>query len=123
MWLSRRMVQQRGETEAATLGTVSIGGGNTTVVTDAERRGAQIISPGGYCWQPGTNQSVLVLKANETYIPGAVQTAQQTLAPGEVMIYSERAQVVLRNNGDVELRGKVRVTGQLFLNGEEVLAR
>ena len=120
MWLSRRITHPETEPETAALGTISMGGSRAAVVTDGEKRDVCIISPGGYCWQPGAGESVLVLKASQTYIPGALQQAKGSLAPGEVMVYSDAAQVVLRNNGDIELRGKVRVTGRLFLNGKEL---
>ena len=120
MWLSKRIVQETPEFEPATLGTVSIGGEDAAVVTDGEKRNARVISPGGYCWQPGAGESVLVLKASQTYIPGALQTAQAELAPGEVMVFSNAARIVLRNNGDMELKGKVRITGRLFVNGREL---
>ena len=120
MWLSRRITHPEQETEAAALGTISMGGSRAAVVTDGEKRDVRIISPGGYCWQPGAGQSVLVLKASQTYIPGALQAAQAELAPGEVMVYSNAARIVLRNNGDMELKGKVRITGRLFVNGREL---
>ena len=120
MWLSRRITHPETEPETAALGTISMGGSRAAVVTDGEKRDVRIISPGGYCWQPGAGESVLVLKASQTYIPGALQRAKGSLAPGEVMVYSDAAQVVLRNNGDIELKGKVRVTGRLFLNGKEL---
>ena len=120
MWLSKRIVQETPEFEPATLGTVSIGGEDAAVVTDGEKRDVRIISPGGYCWQPGAGESVLVLKASQTYIPGALQTAQAELAPGEVMVFSNAARLVLRNNGDIEVKGRVRITGRLFVNGREL---
>ena len=61
-----------------------------------------------------------MLKASLTYIPGALQTAQAELAPGEVMVFSNAARIVLRNNGDIEVKGKVRITGRLFVNGREL---
>ena len=120
MWLSRRITHPEQETEAAALGTISMGGSGTAVVTDGEKRDVRIISPGGYCWQPGAGESVLVLKASQTYIPGALQTAQAELAPGEVMVFSNAARLVLRNNGDIEVKGRVRITGRLFVNGREL---
>ena len=120
MWLSKRITHPETEPETAALGTISMGGSRAAVVTDGEKRDVRIISPGGYCWQPGAGESVLVLKASQTYIPGALQTAQAELAPGEVMVFSNAARIVLRNNGDVELKGKVRITGRLFVNGREL---
>ena len=120
MWLSKRITHPETEPETAALGTISMGGSRAAVVTDGEKRDVRIISPGGYCWQPGAGESVLVLKASQTYIPGALQTAQAELAPGEVMVFSNAARIVLRNNGDMELKGKVRITGRLFVNGREL---
>ena len=120
MWLSRRITHPETEPETAALGTISMGGSRAAVVTDGEKRDVRIISPGGYCWQPGAGESVLVLKASQTYIPGALQTAQAELVPGEVMVFSNAARIVLRNNGDMELKGKVRITGRLFVNGREL---
>lgn len=120
MWLSRRITHPEQEPEAAALGTISMGGSGAAVVTDGEKRDVRIISPGGYCWQPGAGESVLVLKASQTYIPGALQTAQAELAPGEVMVFSNAARLVLRNNGDIEVKGRVRITGRLFVNGREL---
>ena len=36
------------------------------------------------------------------------------------MVFSNAARIVLRNNGDMELKGKVRITGRLFVNGREL---
>ena len=120
MWLSKRITHPETEPETAALGTISMGGSRAAVVTDGEKRDVRIISPGGYCWQPGAGESVLVLKASQTYIPGALQTAQAELAPGEVMVFSNTARLVLRNNGDIEVKGRVRITGRLFVNGREL---
>ena len=49
MWLSRRVMTDPDPEDPATLGTVSIGGQVPAVVTDAEKRRAKVISPGGYC--------------------------------------------------------------------------
>lgn len=119
MWLSKRIGPGDRESDAAAAGTVSIGGDDAAVVTDAERRSAKIISPGGYIWQPSAGQEVLVLKTTDTYIPGAVQS-RGALAPGEVMIYSDGAQILLRSSGEIAVSGNVRITGQLFVNGKEI---
>ena len=122
MWLSRRIVQETPELEPATLGTVSIGGEDAAVVTDGEKRNARVISPGGYCWQPSEADSVLVIKGNELYVPGMLQSGK-ALAPGEVMIYSRGASIRLRNNGTIEIDGRVEITGEAFINGRKVLTQ
>lgn len=115
MWLSRKIVNERPEEDAAALGTVTIGGANAAVMTDGERRNAKIISPGGYCWQPSASDSVLVLKGNELYVPGALQPGGQ-IAPGEVLIYAKGTQIRLKNDGKVEIAGDVYITGDLYVN-------
>ena len=120
MWLSKRIVQETPEFEPATLGTVSIGGEDAAVVTDGEKRNARVISPGGYCWQPSASDSVLVIKGNELYVPGVLQSGG-ALQPGEVLIYSGGASIRLKNSGEIELNGRLEISGEAFVNGRRVL--
>lgn len=53
MWLSKRVMAEQNAGGPATLGTVSIGGKNPAVVTDAEKRQAKVISPGRLLLEPG----------------------------------------------------------------------
>ena len=99
MWLSKRIVQETPEFEPATLGT---------------------ISPGGYCWQPGEQDSVLVIKGNELYVPGVLQDGGRA-APGEVVIYSGASEVRLKSGGTIEIRGRVEITGEAYVNGRKVV--
>lgn len=122
MWLSRRIVQETPESEPATLGTVSIGGEDAAVVTDGEKRNAKVISPGGYCWQPSEADSVLVIKGNELYVPGMLQSGG-ALSPGEVMVYSRGATLRLKNDGTIEVQGRVEISGEAFINGRKVLTQ
>lgn len=115
MWLSRKIVYEQPEGDTAALGTVTIGGDDAAVMTDGERRNAKVISPGGYCWQPAASDSVLVLKGNELYVPGMLQTGRQ-IAPGEVLIYSDEAQIRLTNDGKVKISGDVYIDGDLYVN-------
>ena len=93
MWLSKRVMADRDAENPATLGTVSIGGKNPAVVTDAEKRQAKVISPGGYCWNPAATDCVLVVKGNELYVAGMPQEGTKGLRAGEVMLFSEGASV------------------------------
>ena len=120
MWLSKRIVQETPEFEPATLGTVSIGGEDAAVVTDGEKRHARVISPGGYCWQPGEQDSVLVIKGNELYVPGVLQDGGRA-APGEVVIYSGASEVRLKSGGTIEIRGRVEITGEAYVYGRKVV--
>ena len=119
MWLSRTMVRRQPEAEPAVLGTVSIGGADAAVVTDGEKRHARLISPGGYCWQPGAEDGVLVLKGSELYVAGALQPGGE-IAPGEVLIYSNGASIWLKNTGEIELCGRVNIRGEAYVNDRKV---
>ena len=70
MWLSRRVMTDPNPEDPATLGTVSIGGQVPAVVTDAEKRRAKVISPGGYCWNPAATDCVLVYVEGDLYVNG-----------------------------------------------------
>ncbi|MCQ2420660.1 MAG: hypothetical protein MJ118_05955 [Clostridia bacterium] len=120
MWLSKRIMQQAQEPDAAALGTVTIGGEDAAVISDAEKRSAKIISPGGYCWQPSAKDCVLIVKGNELYINGRLQEEAKGLAAGEVRIFSGRSSVTLRRNGRVEIDGDVFINGALFVRGMEM---
>lgn len=122
MWLSRQMMQQQPVQDAAAIGRVSIGGKNTAVVTDGEKRRAAVIAPGGYVWQPQINDSVMVIRSNEDYIPGTLVTPNGLL-PGEVKIFSKGTEIFLHNDGSVTIRGNVNVEGTLRVNGREVMLR
>ena len=119
MWLSKRIMLPETAEDPATLGTVSIGGNAAAVVTDGEKRNAKVISPGGYCWQPSTGQSVLIVKANEAYVPGVLQDGGDLL-PGEILIHSDSAQIRLQNDGNIRILGEVWITGKLYVNGKEI---
>lgn len=120
MWLSRRIVQETPAVEPATLGTVTIGGADGAVVTDAEKRSARVIAPGGYCWQPSVSDSVLVVRGNELYVAGKLEERAK-IAPREVKIFSDRAEIHLKNDGKIEISGEVRISGELYVNGRKVL--
>ena len=120
MWLSRRVMMEPGTEDPATLGTVSIGGTSPAVVTDAEKRKAKVISPGGYCWNPAAADCVLVVKGNELYVAGMPQNGTMGLSPGEVMIYARGASVKVSNDGKIYLNGDVHVGGDLYVGGQKM---
>ena len=120
MWLSRRVMMEPGTEDPATLGTVSIGGTSPAVITDAEKRKAKVISPGGYCWNPAATDCVLVVKGNELYVAGMPQNGTMGLLPGEVMIYAKGASVKVSNDGKIYLNGDVHVGGELYVGGQKM---
>lgn len=90
------------------------------VVTDAEKRRAKVISPGGYCWNPAATDCVLVVKGNELYLAGMPQDGTKGLQPGEVMLFSRGASVKVMNDGEIHLAGDVYVEGDLYVNGQKM---
>ena len=118
--VSKRVMADRDAEDPATLGTVSIGGKNPAVVTDAEKRQAKVISPGGYCWNPAATDCVLVVKGNELYVAGMPQEGTKGLRAGEVMLFSKGASVKVTNDGKILLNGDVYVQGDLYVNGQKM---
>lgn len=114
-WLSKQVAAAKQAAPLSSEGVVSIGGGEPAVVTDGEVRGAAVVSPGGYQWQPQTDETVLVLRASRDCVVGTVRGAAGDLAPGEVRITGGGASVCLRRGGRIEL------TGRVFVNGEELV--
>ena len=103
MWLSKRVMADRDAEDPATLGTVSIGGKNPAVVTDAEKRQAKVISPGGYCWNPAATDCVLVVK--QKLVIKVVETKTQNLIQkcSEMIAYQPIQRLIadrsIRTNG------------------------
>jgi len=114
MWLSQAIARRAAGAAGAGPGVVSVGGARPAVVTDGEQREARVFSPGGYCWRPAAEQTVLVVRGTEPCVAGAAQADDPALQPGEVRVYSGGASITLTNDGFV------RVTGRLFVNGAEV---
>lgn len=129
MWLSKQ-TRPGVVTSESDLGVTSISGESAGVVTKGEVRRLPIYGPGGYVWQPAMGETVLVIKGGtggeESCVAGTKQTdAPAGLRPGEVYIHGKGCGVYLKNDGTVEvqgsgivLKGRVDVTGELYINGE-----
>ena len=120
MWLSRRVMQDKSPEDPATLGTVTIGGKEPAVLTDAEKRRAKVISPGGYCWNPAATDCVLVVKGNELYVAGMPQSGTMGLQPGEVLIFAKNTRMKLGNDGKIRVTDDVYIDGDLYVNGQKM---
>ncbi len=110
MWLAqqfcptdRRQPSGFGEITIPTQTAAAMAGGR-------EQRLLPVISPGGYIWAPAVGQRVYVLREGTPCILG-VHPPEETLSPGEVLLYSGNASLKLSPNGEI------RLTGQVFLNG------
>lgn len=121
MWLSKQIRRERPESEAD-LGVTTISADRSGVLSKGEVRDLPIYGPGGYFWRPGNGESVLVIKGGpggeESCIAGAAQ-AESGIEPGEILIRSAGgASLRLRNNGSIEVKGTLSVTGSLMINGK-----
>ena len=116
MWLSKQLRQMRGGQEtAADLGVTTIGGARSGVYTRGEVRDVEVCTPGGLCWRPRSGDRVVVLKGGpggeETFVLGVQDGARAALADGEVYLYSGGASPCLRNDGTIELSGRLVING------------
>lgn len=125
MWLSEKTAQNGAQNAlSAEFATVSIGGGTPSVEAGGEMRGLGIVSAGGYAWYPKAGQQVLVLKCGDDgeFVAGALQDAEMpTLRSGEIYISAGTGGAVhIKQDGSIELTGRVNVLGELCVNGAAV---
>lgn len=116
MWLSGQQKRPVDGGEGQT-GIVTMGGGETAVLLDCERRGLQVYSPAGYHWTPEVGQRVLVIQG-QGEIPCVVGTRQDGDRPDRVAV--EARQVSVQGSSvKIEARGDVVAVGEnVCLNGQ-----
>ena len=110
MWLSQQFQTQQAQEEPGGFATVSIGGTAPGALYDCQHTDLAVLSPGGYAWSAAVGQAVLLLPG-QSAMAGILQPGPVKLQPGEVCLYSDKASIVLRNSGAIEL------TGTVYLNG------
>ena len=122
MCLSRKLSQhEMQDVASAQDGTVTIEGGELAVFSSGEKREVKTAAPGGYEWRPSKGANVLVVRGGtfgeEAYAVGVVEAAASGLAPGEVRIRSGTgtAEIVLHNNGRVDINGLLFINGMPYL--------
>lgn len=123
MWLAKQTKTAPPGGADADFGVTSIAGQRAGVVTRGESREVPVFGPGGYFWMPESGSAVLVIKGGpggeESCAAGTrMPPAPAGMRPGEVLIRSRGgAEIYLKNDGGVELRGSVSVVGRLTVNG------
>ena len=123
MWLSKQM-KQVPPTADADLGMTTIAGGSVGVLTRGEVRNLPIYGPGGYVWMPQNGAAVLVMKGGpggeEHCVAGMKQDQiPEDMQPGEILVYGPGDNAIyLKQDGTIELRGRVEIQGSLVVNGE-----
>jgi hypothetical protein len=122
MWLAEKTKKTPAGTDAD-FGVTTIAGERAGVVTRGENRELPLYGPGGYFWMPESGSAVLVIKGGpggeETCAAGTkMPPAPPDMRPGEVLIRSAGgAEIRLKNDGGLELRGRVSIVGGLTVNG------
>ena len=123
MWLSKQ-IKPAVPTADADLGMTTIAGDSVGVVTRGEVRALPVYGPGGYVWMPESGAEVLVIKGGpggeEQCVAGQRQApVPKDMAPGEIYLFGPgENSVYLRQDGGIELRGRVEIQGSLWINGE-----
>jgi len=124
MWVGKqmagagRLVQE--ESAGAEVGVTTIGGSEAAVMTRGEDRALPVYGPGGLVWVPKAGDTVLVIQGGcgreERCVAGALSRREEDgLEPGELCLYSDGASIILRNGGQVEIRGELLINGQPYV--------
>lgn len=126
MWLSGQHKRPADRGEGQT-GIVTVGGGETAVQLDSERRGLEVYAPAGYRWTPEMDQRVLVIQG-QGEIPCIVGVRQDSERPDSVEVCANTMRV---SGGDVSVQAEedavvagqsVDLRGEVLINGEPLEA-
>ena len=121
MWLSGQHKRPADCGEGQT-GIVTVGGGETAVMLDSERRGLEVYAPAGYRWTPEVDQRVLVIQGPGE-IPCILGVRQDSERPESVEICAKAMNV---SGQDVTVRAEenavvagqsVDLQGEVLING------
>ena len=130
MWLSGQHKRPADRGEGQT-GIVTVGGGETAVMLDSERRGLEVYAPAGYQWTPEVGQRVLVIQGRGE-IPCIVGVRQDSARPQSVGISADAVNVcgqdvTVQAGRTATVEGQsVELRGQVLINGvplEDLIAR
>ena len=122
MWLSGQQKRPADCGEGQT-GIVTVGGSETAVQLDSERRGLEVYAPAGYRWTPEVDQRVLVIRG-QGEIPCIVGVRQDSARPDSVEICAKTMNVsgqdvsVQAEENAVVAGQSVDLQGEIFINGE-----
>ncbi|HBD85963.1 MAG TPA: hypothetical protein DC001_00885 [Clostridiales bacterium] len=121
MWISEKMARTgEGAGSRPALGEITIGGAPAAAYWDGESRNMPVVSSGGVIWRPAGGQRGLVIECEggQRVVAGAVQEAgRPDLENGEVLIESGAASIRLKNSGEILIKGRVNIEGELTVGG------
>lgn len=108
MWLMNYITENSIAAPHAVKGDVSVSEANGTVVTSSdEHKYLEMCFPYGVVSVPPTGARAVVLPLDDGEVGLGVVASGETLAEGEVMLYSKGgASVVLKNDGRVLINGR-----------------
>ncbi len=109
MWLSKQISNACKLIKSTQIGEVTSTQDNTiTVQTSQEHREIKGSAPFGVISVPPTGAKAVVTPTEQGFIYTGVLNQASDLEPGELMLYSNGgASIVLKNNGQVLINGKV----------------
>ena len=110
MWISKQTGEKQSAADGAELGTVTLSDGALAVYAGSERRNVTLVSPGGVFWRPAVGETVLLLPLADSTgacAAGAACALNTELEPGELLLKSGGASILLRNDGTIEVTGTV----------------
>lgn len=113
MWLSEQTARKPEAASGGELGVVTIGGAKSAVEAGSEVRGLPVAGPGGVLWMPERDTEVVTLECGgETVVLGTVGTTPPPgMEPGDVYLSTRNAAIFLKGNGEIILKGKVKIEG------------
>ena len=130
MWLSGQQ-KRPADCGEGQIGIVTVGGSETAVQLDSERRGLEVYAPAGYHWTPEVEQRVLVIQG-QGEIPCIVGVRQDSERPESVEVCANAMNVsgqdvTVRAEENAVVAGKaVDLQGEVLVNGtplETIIAR
>lgn len=123
MWLSEQAVKAPREERDGNIAVVTLSGAKIAVQSGSELRGVSWTGPGGVFWMPSASETVVTMACGggETVILGVLPEERPALEPGELCLRSGGAEIFLRRDGRIDLRGAVNVEGSLSVDGKPVM--
>lgn len=123
MWIAEK-IAAAATPKTVERGCTSIGGKEVAVTLRGERRGIEVMTPGGYVWRPRHGEEVLVIKdsvsAEECIAAAKMYDGPKNMQGGEVFICSAGGTSIhLKNNGKIKICGNIVLDGTITYGDDE----
>lgn len=109
MWLTDFVTKNSFSKTEASIGDITSAKTSAVAVNTAlEQRDVPLVAPFGIAYNPPRCEKSVLLPLNSNYACIGVLCQSKDLAPGELMLFSQGgASIVLKNNGQVIINGRV----------------